>query len=149
MICVEYAIYNQEYRDALDNYHNILLEQEQIFNETQPKSFRYDRDKVQSNPVNPLEKYIEKKEARQIEERLKEARAIVIDRGFLLNAKKKELVESKNVNDLVYRYKYIEGIKTSHICDMLGYSKSQINKILLNIDNKTKSCVKMSQNEPK
>ena len=145
MICVEYAIYNQKYHDALDIYNSILLEQEALFSETQPKSFQYDQDKVQSTPSNPLEKYIEKKEEKKIDERLHGAEFLLQSRERLLNAKRDELIQSKNITDLIYRYNKIDGIKTSHIAEMMGYSTSQVYRILSKIEQKAKDATKCEQ----
>ena len=142
MICVEYAVNLQEYREALNLYRDILREQEALFTQTQPKSFQYDFDKVQSMPSNPLEAYMERKEARQIDERLKEAEKIINDRELLMVAKRNELINSHATHDLIYRYKYIDLISIDHIAEMLGYSKSQIYRVLNKINKNIKDATK-------
>lgn len=142
MICVEYAVNLQEYREALNLYRDILREQEALFTQTQPKSFRYDTDKVQSMPSNPLEAYMERKEARQIDERLKEAEKIINDRELLMVAKRNELINSHATHDLIYRYKYIDLISIDHIAEMLGYSKSQVYRVLNKINKNIKDATK-------
>ncbi len=138
MICVEYAICSIEYQNALDLYRDILREQEALFTETQPKSFRYDTDKVQSMPSNPLEKYIERREERQIDERLEQATKLINDRELLMRAKRRELIESHATHDLIYRYKYIDLISIDHIAEMLGYSRSQVYRVLAKIQKSLK-----------
>ena len=136
MICVEYALCYQKYKDALDIYKSIMEEQEQLFNMTQPKSVRYDKDRVQSTPPNLYEQYISKKEEKRIDERLNSAKELVNHREYLLEIKKKELIASKNVSDLIYRYKNIDNISPSHISEMMGYSMNHIYRILENINSK-------------
>lgn len=142
MICVEYALCYKKYKDALDIYKSILEEQEQLFNMTQPKSVRYDKDRVQSTPSNMYEQYIRKKEEKRIDERLNSAKELVSHREYLLEIKKKELIESKEVNDLIYRYKYIDNIAPSHISEMMGYSMNHIYRILENINSKIKKMLR-------
>lgn len=142
MICVEYAILQREYDRAFKLYNSIITEKEQLFMITQPSAIEYDKDKVQTTPKNPLETYIEQKEAKRIDQRLEEAKTLLYDRDYLLKAKKRELVASKVLDDLIFRYKNIDGIKVSHIAEMLGFSTSQVYRILHQIDKKIKLATK-------
>ena len=142
MICVEYEIYKDLFNDSLRLYNRILREQEELFAITQPKSMKYDSEKVQSTPSNLVEKYLQLKEEKKIDERLAETKAMLKEREILLKNKKIELMESKNIHDLIYRYKFIDEIKVSHIAEMMGYSTSQVYRILDEIKKKTKDATK-------
>ena len=142
MICVDYAICERDYQRAFKTYNSIIEENEQLFEQTQPSAIAYDKDRVQSTPKNPLETYIQQKEAKKIDARLEEAKRILYERDFLLKAKKRELIESKVIDDLIFTYKNIDGIKVSNIAKMLGFSTSQVYRILDQINDKIKLATK-------
>ena len=143
MKCVEYILLEKKYKDAFEIYESILAEQERLFIMTQPKSMRYDQDRVQTTPSNVLETYITKKEEKRIDSKLRKAKCILKKRESLLEDKKRELILSREIPDLIYRYRYIENIKCSHIAEMLGYSQSQIYRIIDGIFEEAKRCEQM------
>jgi hypothetical protein len=69
-----------------------------------------------------------------IEERLNEIKTLLDGRKRLLDLKKQELYDSKDLVDKIYRMKYIEHMKWYEISEKLGYSKSQIYRITEKID---------------
>ena len=142
MVCVEYEVYKELFNDALRLYNSILREQEELFQMTQPKAIKYNKDKVQSTPTNLLEKYMALKDEKKIDERLEETKQVLKSRENLMKKKKNELIESKNISDLIYRYKFLEEIKVSHIAEMMGYSQSQVYRILDEISKKIKDAKK-------
>ena len=139
MLYIEYYNYWQSYKATQERYNEILMEKEELFQQTQAKAITYDRDKVQGGAINnTLETYIEKKDERKIDERLEEAKSILDDRERLLKIKETELRASNHLHDKVYCMRYIDFISPYKIAKMLNYSKSEIYRILEKIDKNTK-----------
>lgn len=135
MIYLEYAEFRKKYKDAQKVYDRILLENEKLFQRTQIQGIDYDKEKVKGGkPSNSMETYIIEKEKRHIEERLNEIKTLLDGRKRLLDLKKQELYDSKDLVDKIYRMKYIEHMKWYEISEKLGYSKSQIYRITEKID---------------
>lgn len=135
MIFLEYELCKRRYDDAKQKVEDILLEQEWLFSKTQPQAIRYDRDKVITSgyPENQLENYVVEKERRKIESRLQEAKRIMDQRREYLKRCESDLRASKDIQDTVYAYRYIDRMSVYRICRKTGYSKSQMYRILDNI----------------
>lgn len=104
----------------------ILMEQEELFNITQLNAICYS-EKIDNNSKSSLfDYYLSQKEKKQIDERLAEAKKILEERFYLLKIKENELRKSKNLFDLIYIYKFVDGLRIDVIAKKLNYSKSQI-----------------------
>lgn len=138
---VAYEIYKNKYYEAQLKYNEILSEKELLFNTTQPRATKTDTDKKGSRKDNIFDNYLIAKEQRQIDKRLKEVKSILRDRERLLKLKEEELLNSSNLYDRIYKYKYIEKMKVFKICKLIGYSEAQIYRILKTIKTNLKEQV--------
>ena len=130
------------YRVAKQRVERILDERERLITKVQPKSpfAEHEREFMTSNPptggafVNKVEEYVIEAEARRIKERLAEAKEIMNERYDLLMQVEAELRKSKDVHNVIYLLKYVDGVKADAIVQQTGYSRSQVYNILSYID---------------
>lgn len=135
---LEHRKYYLEYLHAQKRVESILNEQEELLEMVQPRSSlaNHEREHMASNPpasgqrVNKAEEYVIELEQRHIRERLTDARQILADREMLLKQKESEIRKSKDIYNVVYVYRYVDGIKADLIVQRTGYSRSQIYNIL-------------------
>ena len=131
MVYLEYEAFKVKYLQTLERYNEILSEKEELFNRTQPKSVRYDKERVAGgDPSNAFDEYLIKKEEKRIDDRLMEVKSLVDDRKQLLNVKEQELRVSKDTYDKVYRMRFLDRLKVRTIASMLRYSEAQIYRML-------------------
>ena len=139
LIYLEYERLKVKYKEAYSNYDDIIAEKERLFEMTQPHGIRYDGERVSGGAnKNPFDEYLIAKEQSRIDERLEEARAILEDRKQILDAKKRDLRESKDVYDKIYRLKFIERWKICRIATFVSYSEPQIYRIIRSIKRRIK-----------
>lgn len=130
-VYIAYEEFKNKYLDAQKQFNKILQEKEEIFAKTQPKSPKW--DKIDSSNVtehNNFDNYLINKEAKKIDERLSEIKSILDDRERLLKLKEKELMESREQIDKIYKLKYIRQININEIIKNVNYSKSQVYRLL-------------------
>lgn len=131
LLYLEYEQLKQRFADTQQMMHEILLEKEELFLKTQPKSVKYDSERVAGGDyTNAFDEYVIAKEKRQIDERLQEARQMVEDRKELLRLKEQELRQSRNVTDKIYRMRFLDRIKVHRIASMIGYSEASVYRVL-------------------
>lgn len=121
-----------EYKQAMDDLNQVLEEWILAFQRTQPK-ISYG-DKVQGQASNKIEEYIIEVENRRLKERKEVAEQIIDGKAKLLQLAEEDLRKSKNIYDLVYTFKWVDGLKPKEIyrrLDLMGmnYSDSQIYEI--------------------
>lgn len=146
MVYITYEQFLVRYQDTQKLYNEILSEKEALFQQTQPQAIRYDKEKVIGGKAhNLLEEYVERKEEKRIDERLAEVKSLLEDRELLLKLKLDELRGSNYIEDKIYLMRYIERIRVFRIAKILNYSKSQVYRILDQIEKKTGRCDKMRQ----
>ena len=139
MIYEEFEIFKIKYYEAQKKYNDILTEKEKLFARTQPKATDYSKERVNGGmPGNPFDDYLIQKEKRQLDQRLNEVKSILDDRERLLNLKEEELRCSNNIQDKIYRYRYIEKMRIEKICRLVGYGEAQVYRILRSIKNNLK-----------
>ena len=144
MVYVDYEEYRNKYLAIQQQFNLVLSKKEAIFTKTLPSGIRYDKEHVQSSPSScPLEDYVISLEEQKIDEDLKHLRQLMEDREKLLDSKEKELRKSPDKYDTIYRLKYLDGYGVNKISSMLNYSKSQVYRMLCQIQ---KRCDKMRQN---
>ena len=130
-VYIVYEEYKNKYLDAQKQFNKILQEKEDIFAKTQPKSPKW--DKIDSSNVtehNKFDNYLISKESKKIDERLVEIKSILDDRERLLKLKEKELMESREQIDKIYKLKYIRQFNINEIIKNVNYSKSQVYRLL-------------------
>ena len=121
-----------EYKQACEDLNQVLDEWILAFQRTQPK-ISYG-DKVQGNATNKIEEYVIEVENKRLRERKEVAEQIIDGKAKLLNMAEEELRRSKNIYDMIYTYRWVDGMKPNEIyrkLDMKGcnYSESQIYEI--------------------
>ena len=139
MLYLDYEDAKESYKKALGDYEAILAEKEALFRKTQPRAVQFDKEKVKGGkPSNPFESYLVQKEKRRIDERLDEAKKILNERLRLLNEAGKALYESRELEDKVYRMRYVERFRVRRIAKNLNYSEAQVFRILKKIQSELK-----------
>ncbi len=127
MLYAEYHALKAKYLNAQTQYDAILTEQEELFARTQPTGVKYDKERVTGgNPQNPFDEYITAKERKRIDERLKEVKGILDGRKELLTLKERELRASKEWNDTIYTYYFLDGLTITQLEARIPYSRVQI-----------------------
>lgn len=131
MIYKEYVEYKTKYYEAQNIYDVVLNEKEVLFLKTQPKATDYDKERVSGgSPNNAFDSYLIAKEKKQIDARLEEAKSILEDREKLFKLKEEELRASKDWNDIIYIYYYIENLSIRKIAMRIPFSATQIFRII-------------------
>ena len=143
MLYLDYECAKQRYQDAQNSVNAILNEAEELFAMTQPNSVRVDKERVSGGKQeNVFEAYLIEKERRCIDQRLLEAKSLLEERKYLLKLKEQELRSSKESFDRIYRYRYIDKLQGWKIAKMIGYSKSQVYRILSMMGQEIKDATK-------
>lgn len=132
MVYLEHRKRYVEYKQACNDLQNILDDWTLAFQRTIPK-ISYG-DKVQGNPVNKIEEYIIEVEEKGLQQRKEKAEQIIDGRVKLLNLAEQDLRKSKNIYDLIYTMKWVDGLRPKDVyrkLDLMGmnYSTSQIYEI--------------------
>ena len=131
MLYVEYEKYLNRYRSTQAKVDEILTEKEAIFLKTQTQGIRYDLEKITGGAyTNIFESYVIDLEKKKIDERLQEAKSLLEERKMLLDMKERELRNSKELYDKIYRMRYIDNLSPYNIGERIGYSTSQVYRIL-------------------
>ena len=130
--------YYKLYLRAQERVEKILNEQEEIFQKVEPKSSlaEHERDYLPNNPSTggkglsrKAEEYAIEMERRRIKERLSEAMDILADRRTLMLQKEEELRKSKDIYNMIYTLRWVDGMKPDAIVEATGYSRSQVYSI--------------------
>ena len=144
MVYVEYEKVKVKYNGLQWRFSQILLEKEQLFTKTQPNSIRYDKDQVQTSVNgNMLDNYVVSLEEKKIDVKINRLKRQLKDWQILLDLKESELRKSKAMADIIYVLKFMDGEEVGKIAEQTNYSKSQIYRIIKQID---KRCDQMRQN---
>ena len=135
MVYLEYEEYKLKYLETQKIFNSILMEQEELFTKTQPDAIKYDKDRVQSSPSNSqFDNYLIQKEKLRIDERLKEVKALIEERKFILKKKEEELRQSHDKFDIIYTWKYIDRMRVERIAKKMHYSVPQIYRYIRDIE---------------
>ena len=139
MLYQEYEKFKAKYYETQQRYHEILTEKEKLFAITQPTATSFDKERVAGgNPSNRFDDYLILKEKKQVDQRLNEIKSILADRERLLKLKENELKNSTNIQDKIYRYRYLDKMKVEKIMRLVSYSRPQVYRILRTIRNNIK-----------
>lgn len=136
MVYLEYEKCKRKFNRIEEAFDRALLEKERLFTQTQPNAVRYDKDAVQvSHDGNyVLENYVI--ESEKIDNEIKSLRELLTDRERLLTSKERELRASADKFDRVYTMRYLDGNTSKQIMRVMNYSKSQLYRIISEIDRK-------------
>lgn len=125
-----YESYKRSYYRMQTKVNEILNEKERLFNATQPKAMNYGTIQGGGKAVNSFDEYLVKCEDEEIDKRLMEAKRLLFEREKLMVMAEKELRESKDILDVVYRMAMIDNIKIRTIANRLCYSESQVYRFI-------------------
>lgn len=127
MLYVEYNQLRTKYILVQMQYDAILTEQEELFLRTQPTAVDFEKERVTGgDPQSPFDAYLIAKERKRIDERLSEIKSILDDRKELLDLKERELRASKDWNDIIFKYYYLDNLSITKIENRIPYSRVQI-----------------------
>ena len=145
MVFLDYQRLKDRYEASLEAYNAVLDEKEALFIMTQPKAVDFGKDRVQSsNTGDAFSAYLIRKEQSRIEERIEEARALMMERNELMLLKQRELYGSREKLDMVYRMRFIERKEAKRIARYMHYSKAHLYRMFEDIQGQIKN---MRQNE--
>lgn len=131
MLYLEYESLLKRYYDVRLAWDALMEEKEMLFSKTLPTSVQMDKEKVSGgSPSNSFDEYLIRKEQLHLDEQILEAESIINSRFEMLKAKEKELRASKNLHDRIYVMRYIDHSRAVNIARKIGYSESQIYRIL-------------------
>lgn len=125
-VYVDYVILKTAYNESLRNLKDALDKQEEAFTRTLPSAIRYDLQKVLHSPstTSPLDDYVMDNE--YLEQKIRQARVILIQRKEMLELKAQELKQSKNIDDRIFWLKYVELLTVESIAIRMNYSEGNI-----------------------
>lgn len=142
MIYEEYEAIWSKIRKLEKELFNQINKRETLFDKTQPKSPKLDKEKVDGkNPTNMMDQYVIQKE--YLNTRIEQLNITLDDWYQALKRKREELRLSKNLYDMIYYYRYIERLSIFKVSKLVNYSDKQTRRHLKNIE-KTLKCPKMS-----
>lgn len=137
MVYIEYERLKKQYEFMQGICDQILREKERYFTKTQPNAIRYDRLNVKGGKKdNSFDEYLDDCDRHKIDQRLDEAIKTLKARAELVAIKEEQLRKSKELEDIVYTMKFIDSAKTKTIAMALGYSESQVYRIIEKIQKK-------------
>lgn len=140
---LEHRKYYISYLDAQKRYEDILNEYDILLQRVQPKNALAEHEREYSNEtvlpasgtkVNKAEEYAIAMEQKQIRKRLDDAKYILQERFDLLDLKEQELRKSRDIYNLIYTFKWVDGLKADAIVERTGYSRSQVYNILRHLN---------------
>lgn len=128
---LDYIRYKLKYSESQEAVNDILDEKTLIFQRTQPQSSISDGERVDGGTrINKTEEYVIALEQRHINERLAEAKALMMDRLDMLRQKETELRASTRKEDVIYVLKYLDGLNIKDITHQVSYSEAQVYRVL-------------------
>lgn len=136
MIFKDYHEAKENLRKSRATYSEILGEKEELFQMTQPGAVDPMRDVIQAERGNPFDNYLEKLQKSGVEERLAEAKALVVEREQILGKISYELMESEDKLDRVFYLREVRRMRVNQIASYLGYSESHVYFLLREIRRK-------------
>ena len=115
----------------------MIEKREELFNKTQPKSSKLDKEKVDGKKVsNVIEEYLIEME--YLDKQIEYLNQTLDDIYQVLKRKREELKLSKDPYDRIYYYREIERLNMYKIASLIGYSKEQTYRYYRKIKNDTK-----------
>ena len=134
MVYIEYERLKKQYEFMQGICDQILREKERYFTKTQPNAIRYDRLNVKGGAKdNSFDEYLDDCDRHKIDQRLDEAIKTLRARAELVAIKEEQLRKSKELENIVYTMKFIDNAKTKTIAMALGYSESQVYRLIQKI----------------
>lgn len=133
-IYIEYEECKKKYNEIKKIYELAIAEKEQAFMKTQPKGLKYDKVSVEGgNKSNLFDNYLIEVEKKQLDFYIEEAKELLETREELLKNKELELRNSKEWEDKVYTYKYLDKLPVKAMIHLIPYGEAQMYRILQEI----------------
>lgn len=126
MLYIDYVILKQSYDESLRRLKELLDRKEEAFTRTLPNAIRYDLQKVMHSVStnSALDDYV--MDVEKIDQQIRSAKIILMDRKDMLDLKEEELKKSRDVDDRVYYLKYIQRLTVEQIAIRMHYSEGNI-----------------------
>lgn len=126
MLYIDYVILKQSYDESLRRLKELLDKKEEAFTRTLPNAIRYDLQKVMHSVStnSALDDYV--MDVEKIDQQIRSAKIILMDRKEMLDLKEEELKKSRDVDDRVYFLKYIQRLTVEQIAIRMHYSEGNI-----------------------
>lgn len=139
MLYQEYEVLKAKCMESCKMWEEVMEQKEELFAMTLPSAVRTDKEKISGGMrQSTFDVYLIKKEQLHIEEKIMEIESIIECRKKMLKQKEGELRVSRNLHDRIYTMRYIDHSRVKFIAKKIGYSESQIYRILEIIEEKTK-----------
>ena len=139
MLYLDYEILKSKYLDSKHIWDALMEQKEMLFLRTLPNAIQIDKEKVSGGiQGNSFDDYLIKKEQLHLDEKIMEIESIIESREKMLKTKEQELRASRNLHDRIYSMRYMDHSRVENIAKKIGYSESQIYRILEIIERKMK-----------
>lgn len=132
---LEYHRVYIKYRKSLNKLEQLLAEQEQLFELTQPKGVNTEKEQIKAGNKNPFDDYLIQAERKKLSAKIETQKYICLEQKALLDAYYDELRASKDWLDLIYSLSYIDKLTVAQIERKIPYERRQIYRILKKIKN--------------
>ena len=134
MVYLVYEQYKLRFEQTMNRYIDVLDEQEELFQRTQPKTTRLDQDRVSGGESgNKFDEYVIAKDKKKIDKRITEIKRLLANRKHLLEVKESELRASKEAVDVIYCMRVLDRMKINVIASKISYSEAQIYRYISRI----------------
>lgn len=125
-----------KYKKSLNKLEQLLAEQEQLFELTQPKGVNTEKEQIiKAGNKNPFDDYLIQAERKKLGAKIETQKYICAEQKALLDAYYDELRASKDWLDLIYSLSYIDKLTVAQIERKIPYERRQIYRILKKIKN--------------
>lgn len=126
MVYIDYVILKQSYDKTYYDLKELLDKKELAFTRTQPNAIRYDGIKVISSgsDASPVEDYIIDTE--RLDRQIEAVSDVLANRDYMLALKLTELRESKEIDDRIFLWRYVDNIPVADIARRLYFSSGAI-----------------------
>ena len=128
MVWMDYQRLQAEYERTQWRLASLLDKREELETALGPSAIRYDRDKVQTSPSDHVTDILAK--VADVDRLIDVANKSVEERQYLLSLKRKELMQSRHIEDKIYVCYYIHRMSVGRIAYCIGYSKRQVYRII-------------------
>lgn len=124
---LKYFRYLTKYQLCEVLYNELLIQEEELFQKTQPKATDFGKEKVSGNcDEDPFADYVIAKEQKRLDEAITKAKKILDRRGELLKEAERELYSSTEIDDKIYRLNFLQGFSARNIAAVLPISKRTV-----------------------
>ena len=128
LVYPEYQEIMISYRRTQKKYLSLVERKEELLAMAGPSAIRYDKEKVQTSVRDTISITLAK--LTDISAELDAVKEVLRDKEYLLKQKRQELRASRFVEDQIFCMYFVDGIGVRRIAMRVGYSRSQVFRIL-------------------